>query len=188
MPWGRSAPTPWRRNPCCWTSWATAIAIWRWSALGPWRSIDPAPAEIAAKTVPVLIEGLALPLPQCRLSAAEALDRLGPLAKDAAPALQKASTDVDEAVRDEAAKALTAVQQPAPKPESGAAKLIARGDLVVTLEPDVAMMSEKTVVAKLPKATQLKVLEVRAPWVAVQATIEGKPTTGWVLQTQIAKP
>jgi HEAT repeat protein len=150
--------------------------------------IDPAPAAIAAKTVPVLIEGLGLPLPQCRLSAAEALGRLGPLAKDAAAALQKASTDVDDAVRDAAAKALTAVQQPAAKTESGAVKLIVRGDLVVTLEAGVAMMSEKSVVARLPKAAQLKVLEVRAPWVAVQATIEGKPTTGWVLQTQIGKP
>ena len=50
------------------------------------------------------------------------------------------------------------------------------------------MMSEKSVVARLAKGTQVKVLEIRAPWVAVQATLEGQPTTGWVLQTQIGKP
>ena len=67
-------------------------------------------AEIAAKALPVLIEGLTLPTAKCRQLAAEGLQDLGPLAKDAATALERASADEDKDVRDAAAKALKAVQ------------------------------------------------------------------------------
>jgi HEAT repeat protein len=150
--------------------------------------IHPASADIAAQTVPVLVASLAAPLPLSRQSAAEALGNLGPLAKGAVVALQKASSDDEKAVREAAAKALSAIQQPAAKVATGPVQSIATGDVVVTREDAVAMKVGSAVVAQLPKGSQLEVLEVRGPWVAVQITLEGKPKTGWVLGTQIAKP
>ena len=51
--------------------------------------IGPVSPEVAAKTLPVLTAGLANDLPLARQGAAEALGRLGPLAKEAVPALQQ---------------------------------------------------------------------------------------------------
>jgi len=150
--------------------------------------IRPAAAEVAAQTVPVLIAGLSVPLPIGRQSAAEALGSLGPLAKDATAALQKASTDDDKAVRDAAAQALAAIQKPPAKAGSGAAGSLAPGDVVVTLEDKVELGVKGSVTARLPKGTELKVLELRGPWVGVKAVIDGKPATGWVLQKQVGKP
>ena len=73
--------------------------------------IDPASADVAAKAVPVLTAGLALPVLEDRLLSAEALGGFGPLAKSAAEALKKASTDENKDVQEAAAKALKAVEQ-----------------------------------------------------------------------------
>ena len=53
--------------------------------------IDPTSAEIARQSVPLLIKGLADTEPRVRTEAAVSLGRLGPLAKDAAPARRRAS-------------------------------------------------------------------------------------------------
>lgn len=71
--------------------------------------IQPASPDVARKTVPVLIAGLAAPLPISRQAAAEALGSLGPRAKDARAALQKALQDNDEGVRQAASQAITSV-------------------------------------------------------------------------------
>jgi HEAT repeat protein len=70
--------------------------------------IDPTSAEIARQSVPLLIKGLADSEPRVRTEAAVSLGRLGPLAKDAAPALKTALHDTDEMARDAAEKALKA--------------------------------------------------------------------------------
>ncbi len=150
--------------------------------------IQPVSAEVAAKVVPVLVAGLAAPLPLGRQSAAEALGNLGPRAKEAAGALRKALSDEDKEVRAAAEKALGAIQQPAAKVATEAVKSIAPGDVVVTLDDAVAVKVESTVIARLRKGSPLTVLEVRAPWVAVQVTIGGQSKAGWVLQTQVGKP
>lgn len=81
------------------------IVAW---ALG---KIHPGDAEIAAKTVPVLVSaGLGSRLSSTRLGAAEALGELGPLAKPAAEALEKLRDDKDKGVREAVAKALKSIQ------------------------------------------------------------------------------
>jgi HEAT repeat protein len=69
-------------------------------------NIQPASAEVATKTIPVLMAGLSDNTPLIRTGAAEALGILGPLASEALPALQKAMNDDDKSVRDAAAKAV----------------------------------------------------------------------------------
>ena len=71
--------------------------------------IDPASAEIARQSVPLLIKGLADSEPRVRTQAAISLACLGPLAKDATPALKMALHDEDETVRDAAEKALQTI-------------------------------------------------------------------------------
>ncbi len=71
--------------------------------------IEPASAEIAQVSVPLLIRGLKEPQPGVRREAAVALGCLGPLAKDAIPALKEASRDKDEMVRNTAADALESI-------------------------------------------------------------------------------
>ena len=68
--------------------------------VGAWAlvHVSPGSAEAAAKAVPVLIVGLASPMPVARRGAAEALGNLGPLAREATAALQKAAADKDPAV------------------------------------------------------------------------------------------
>lgn len=73
--------------------------------------IDPQCSQVAAKSVPLLIKGLADPEPKVRKEAAAALRNIGPLAKDAIPALKTALNDKDELVRDTAAAALKAIGQ-----------------------------------------------------------------------------
>jgi HEAT repeat protein len=68
--------------------------------------ISPASAEVAEKTLPVLIAGLKDRTPLARRGAAEALGSLGPAAKEAIPALQSAAKDKDPSVRAAVAKAL----------------------------------------------------------------------------------
>jgi HEAT repeat protein len=163
--------------------------------------IKPGSAELAAKTVPVLTAGLALPLPQSRVAAAEALGKLGPLAKSAQPALEKAASDENQQVREAAAAALKligaeaktpAVETKTPAAEvktaPAPAKTFESGSTVVTLRDQVSLKMGSTVVAKLPKGDKLKVLAVRAPWVGVEATIDGKAKTGWVLEADVDKP
>jgi HEAT repeat protein len=74
--------------------------------------IHPGSADAAAKAIPVLVAGLSDPLPETRKAAAEALGKLGPLARQAVPALQKSAKD-DEAktVREAAGKALQSIGQ-----------------------------------------------------------------------------
>ncbi len=80
-------------------------------AAGTFIDIQPtASPEAAAKTVPVLVAGLADPLPETRIAAADNLAALGPLASEAVPALKKASSDSVKAVREAAAGALKVVQ------------------------------------------------------------------------------
>ena len=55
--------------------------------------------------------GLSDSLPETRKAAAEALGDLGPLARDAIPALQKATKDDSKAVREAAAKALESISK-----------------------------------------------------------------------------
>jgi len=72
--------------------------------------VSPESVTIAAKAVPVLVKPLTTSTPQCRVLAAEGLGNFGPLAKDAAPALEKATADDDPAVAAAAKKALTSVK------------------------------------------------------------------------------
>ena len=154
--------------------------------------IEPKSAESAALAVPVLIEGLTLPLAESRLLAAEELTVLGPAAAAAKTALEKASADSDSDVRAAVAKALEAIGgTAAPKLSKVLAepsRPIAAGDFVVTTDDAVSLKIGTTVVAPLAKGSRLLVIEVRAPWLAVQATISGAPKTGWVLQSQVGKP
>lgn len=71
--------------------------------------VHPECPETAPKSVPALVKGLAEPDAMSRLHAAEALRCLGPLAKDAVPALQKAAKDASDDVRDAASQALKAI-------------------------------------------------------------------------------
>jgi HEAT repeat protein len=71
--------------------------------------IDAANPQIATKSVPVLIEALSATDATTRLHAAEALGRLGPLARPAAPALKGRLQDADQHVRDAAAQALNSL-------------------------------------------------------------------------------
>ena len=97
--------------------------------------IDPASADVAAKAVPVLTAGLALPVVEDRLLSAEALGGFGPSAKSAAEALKKAATDENKDVQEAAAKALKAVEQavaamlrrPPPRAEAGRLRRHGRG-------------------------------------------------------------
>ncbi len=73
--------------------------------------IDPQCSQVAAKSVPLLIKGLADPEPKVRIEAAAALRNIGPLAKDAVPALKMALNDKDESVRDTASAALKAIEK-----------------------------------------------------------------------------
>ena len=75
--------------------------------------IRPTAAEVAAKTVPVLIAGLSLPDADDKALAADALGGFGPQAKDATEALKTAAGDADKNVSDAAAAALKAIGQPA---------------------------------------------------------------------------
>jgi HEAT repeat protein len=77
--------------------------------------IQPRSAKTAAKAIPVLVAGLSDSLPETRKAAAEALGDLGPLAREAVPALQKADKDDSKAVRDAAAKALQSISGQGPK-------------------------------------------------------------------------
>lgn len=67
-------------------------------------------AKAAAKAVSVLAACLSDPLPETRMAAAENLELLGPLARQAVPALEKAAKDDVKGVREAAAKALKAIQ------------------------------------------------------------------------------
>ena len=71
--------------------------------------IAPTCAATAPKSVPILVRGLQSDEAAKRYHSAEALKQLGPLAKGAAAALKKATTDSDEGVRKAAAEALQAV-------------------------------------------------------------------------------
>jgi HEAT repeat protein len=73
--------------------------------------IRPGSPEIAAEAVPVLIKALSSPLPEVRQGAVKALGELGPLARSAQDAVEKAAAgDEDEAVKAEAAKALPRIR------------------------------------------------------------------------------
>jgi HEAT repeat protein len=147
--------------------------------------ICPASADAAAKTVPVLTAGLALDLAEDRELAAEALGRLGPLAKDAAAALQKAAADPDKVVREAAAQALAAVGQPAAGTAS-AAEAPPIGSVVVPKAEGAKLQMGRRVLAKLPSGSRITVLQLKGDWLGVEVTIDGKPVIGWVHKTDVA--
>jgi HEAT repeat protein len=72
--------------------------------------IDPQSSETATKVVPTLIAGLSDPRPESRQMAAETLGGLKSAAKAAIPALEKAASDENRAVRDAASEALRAIR------------------------------------------------------------------------------
>ena len=78
--------------------------------IGAWAltRIDPSPAT-AAKAVSVFSKGLASPVPATRRGSAISLGELGPLAKNALPALERAQKDKDSSVRDAATHAITRI-------------------------------------------------------------------------------
>jgi HEAT repeat protein len=79
--------------------------------IAAWSLTKIAPSQATATNVlPVLEQGLAAPEAIKRRGAAETLAELGPLAKPAAPALEKASKDPDKSVSEEATKALAAIR------------------------------------------------------------------------------
>jgi HEAT repeat protein len=80
--------------------------------------IQPSSPETAAKVVPVLVSGLTSPLVHSRRGAAETLGELGPAAKDALPALQKAAADEDKSVHDAAIEAIKRIGGGAVTPTS----------------------------------------------------------------------
>lgn len=85
----------------------------RVSALWALLKINPGDEQIAKYAIPHLIGALADPRPQVRAEMAGALGELGPLAKDAVPALERlAKTDPEPAVRDVASEALVKIQDP----------------------------------------------------------------------------
>ena len=71
--------------------------------------IRPGSEEVAEKALPVLIAGLTSDVDVARQGAAEALGQLGPLAKRAVPALEKAANDKSKSVRLAAEKAVEAI-------------------------------------------------------------------------------
>ena len=157
------------------------VSAW---ALG---QIRPASADIAAKTVPILIADLAAPLAPSRQAAAEALGNLGPLAKDALPALEKAAGDQDENVRHAVAEAVKLIgSAPQPQTLNTGAKPLEIGSVVVTLKANIPLRVESSIIARLPKGTQLKVIDLRGQWVGVKFGMGGHSTVGWVLQTDVA--
>ena len=89
--------------------------------------------------------------------------------------------------REAAAEALEAIRHATPKAAHDAAGSLRRGSFVVTVGESVTMRAGRDVVARLPKGTQLRVLEVRDPWVGVQMEVDGKPKTGWVLQKEVTQ-
>jgi len=85
---------------------------WKLALTSAWALVRICPpAKVSEETLPVLTAGLGADLPLARRGAAEALGRLGPLAKAAIPALQKATNDPDAAVRSAAEKAIQSIQQ-----------------------------------------------------------------------------
>ena len=150
--------------------------------------IEPASAEAATKTVPILIAALSHSVPRYRQGAAESLGNLGPLAKDAAAELRKAAKDDPEpAVRQAAAQALERIDPAAVKGQSGE-KTLAPGRVVVTLQEGVSLLRGSQTVAQLPKGTQLKVLTLKGDWIGVRAEIAGQAKDGWVQKAQVSVP
>ena len=153
--------------------------------------VEPGSADVAAKAVPVLTAGLTLLLLQDRLLSAEALGGFGPLARSAAEALKKATSDENKDVQEAAAKALKALDQAAApaaasNPAAPAAGPLQAGDFVVTAEDNVEIGMKGSQGDIVPKGTKLKVLEIRGAWVGVR--IEGKDKSGWVLAEQVSRP
>ena len=80
-------------------------------ALAAWALVRIAPdsPQVARQLVPIFVNALNTCEPRVRVEAAASLQRLGPLAKDAIPALKRASADSDETVHAAAVAALSAV-------------------------------------------------------------------------------
>ena len=83
-------------------------------ALAAWALVRIAPdsPQVARQLVPIFVKALNNCEPMVRVEAAASLQRLGPLAKDAIPALKRASADNDETVHAAALAALGAVGNP----------------------------------------------------------------------------
>jgi len=154
--------------------------------------IDPTSADVSAKAVPQLIDGMSLPDLQDRLICSQALEGFGPLAKSAAEALKKASTDENKSLQEAAAKALKAVEKvvAAPTPAPAAPTIpvaeLKPGDVAVTVEDKVEIGVKGPPGEIVPKGTKLRVLEIRGRWVGVR--IDGSDKSGWVLFEQIGRP
>ena len=162
-----------------------------------WRlRISGSSATVAAKAVPVLTAGLSLGDEVDRMFAAEALGGFGPLAKDAAEPLKKATGDADKNVSEVGRRgleshfaALPAAAQgvaAAPAaPASPAAVVYKPGEQAVTVADGVEIGVAGKQGQIVPKGTKLKVLEIRGSWIGVRAEIAGKTCNGWVLGEQI---
>jgi HEAT repeat protein len=166
--------------------------------------IDPATPLVANNTVPVLIAGLALPIPEDRSLSAEALGGFGALAKSAVEALKKAASDENKDVQEAAAKALNTIEQAVAVKASPATPTIPAtpsipatplvpaeglpkpGDSVVSVEDRLEIGMKGSPGEIVPKGTKLKILEIRGPWIGVR--IEGTEKTGWVRGEQIGRP
>ena len=74
--------------------------------------------QIKVKSTPLLVEALSINDPSVRLFACESLGRLGPLAKDAIPALKKALNDDYDIVRRQARMALRRIEEEGEKKPS----------------------------------------------------------------------
>ena len=83
-------------------------------ALAAWALVRIAPdsPQVARQLVPRFVKSLNECDPTVRVEAASSLQRMGPLAKDAIPALKRASTDSDKTVHAAALAALSAVGTP----------------------------------------------------------------------------
>lgn len=82
------------------------------AVLSAWAltELEPPATATSGRLLPVLVRGLEDPLPQTRQVAAEALAKLGPLANEAVSALEAASKDDDEAVRQASLHALRTIR------------------------------------------------------------------------------
>jgi HEAT repeat protein len=83
-------------------------------AMAAWALVRIAPdsPEVAHRLVPLFVKALNQCEPTVRIEAAASLARMGPLAKDAIPALRRVSADNDKRVHAAALAALSAVNTP----------------------------------------------------------------------------
>jgi hypothetical protein len=75
----------------------------------------------------------------------------------------------------------------APAAKATDAGRIATGDTVVVAADGAEFYVEQKVAARLPKATEIKVIEVSKPWVGASVSIDGQPKAGWIHSRKVFK-